>query len=160
MTEVVNCGNDLTPSSPQTKKYESFCSGFHTMDKEIIAGSKQFCMTRPTNLYIRAHLAFYYLYQSHSKPNPLFCSTLLYPTRQQMFVNYIKSRCKPRPRHTYIQNLPLKQNKKKQTIKRADIFRLETGQDRKQKLHSKETKFKSTAALFWTKVKLKTLFFK
>lgn len=58
MTEVVNCGNDLTPSSPQTKKYESFCSGFHTMDKEIIAGSKQFCMTRPTNLYIRAQLAF------------------------------------------------------------------------------------------------------
>lgn len=31
-----------------------------------------------------------------------------------------------------------KQNKKP-TIKRADIFRLETGQDRKQKLHSKET---------------------
>lgn len=29
--------------------------------------------------------------------------------------------------------------KKKPTIKRADIFRLETGQDRKQKLHSKET---------------------
>lgn len=71
------------------------------MDKEIIAGSKQFCITRPTNLYIRAHLAFLlYPYQSHS-------------------------------------------------IKRADIFRLETGPKTENKsCTQKKPKFKSTAALF------------
>lgn len=41
-----------------------------------------------------------------------------------MFVNYIKSRCKPRPRHTYIQNLPLKQNKKNKLLKELTFLGL------------------------------------
>lgn len=160
MTEVVNCGNDLTPSSPQTKKYESFCSGFHTMDKEIIAGSKQFCMTRPTNLYIRAHLAFLLSVPItlQTQSSVLLDTTLPYSTTNVCELHKVPMQTSSSS-HLHTESA-VKTKQKKQTIKRADIFRLETGQDRKQKLHSKETKFKSTAALFWTKVKLKTLFFK